>query len=265
VMYKIDLEQQLRLGVLQSQLLQYYQPVIHAQNFSVCGAEMLLRWNHPTKGILSPIDFLEDIKELGFLSTIDSASRHSACKQLAEWRLNKLVGGDFRLAINASEQSIKEENFQASIKSDLDNVGLLGNNLSIEVTEGDLVSDFDKTSAILNQLKEFGVNVAIDDFGTGYSSMAYLKWLPASILKVDRSFVQSVPESAADCRVLKAIITLAKSLDLNVIVEGVETIDQARLCQQYGADMFQGYLFSKPLPPDDFAIFMTQHDPKLYG
>lgn len=265
VMYKIDLEQQLRSGLLQSQLLQYYQPVIDAQNFSVCGAEMLLRWNHPVKGILSPADFLQDIEELGFLSAIDSASRHLACSQLAEWRLNKVVEDDFRLAINASEQSIKEENFQASIKSDLDNVGLLGTNLSIEVTEGDLVSDFDKTSAILNQLKEFGVNVAIDDFGTGYSSMAYLKWLPASILKIDRSFVQSVPESAADCRVLKAMITLAKSLDLIVIVEGVETIDQARLCQQYGADMFQGYLFSKPLPPDDFAIFMTQHNPKLYA
>jgi diguanylate cyclase (GGDEF)-like protein len=265
VMYKIDLEQQLRTGVLQSQLLQYYQPVINAQNFNVCGAEMLLRWNHPTKGILEPGYFLDDIKELGFLPAIDSASRRLACKQLAEWRLSKLVGDDFRLAINASEQSIKEESFQSSIESDLDNAGLLGNNLSIEVTECDLVSDFDATSAILNHLKLLGVNVAIDDFGTGYSSMAYLKWLPASILKVDRSFVQNVPENAADCRVLKAIITLAKSLDLDVIVEGVETIDQARLCQQYGADMFQGYLFSKPVSAEDFAIFMAQHNPKLYG
>ncbi len=94
--------------------------------------------------------------------------------------------------------------------------------------------------------------------------MAYLKWLPASILKVDRSFVQNVPDSPPDCRVLKAIITLAKSLDLDVIVEGVETIEQARLCCQYGADMFQGYLFSKPLPPDDFANFVKNHHPGLF-
>lgn len=264
VMNKIALEQQLRSGSLQSQLLQYYQPVINAKDFNVCGAEMLVRWNHPLRGILPPSEFLEDIEELGFLSAIDIENMRLACGQLAEWRSTGLVNQAFVLAVNASEQLIKEENFYGVIKSDLDNVSLLGSNLSIEVTEGVLVSDFDKTSAILNLIKSYGVKVAIDDFGTGYSSMAYLKWLPASILKVDRSFVQNVPESAADCRVLKAIIVLAKSLDLDVIVEGVETIEQARLCCQYGADMFQGYLFSKPLPPAEFSTFMQLHKPESY-
>jgi EAL domain-containing protein (putative c-di-GMP-specific phosphodiesterase class I) len=213
---------------------------------------------------LPPSEFLEDIEELGFLSAIDIENMRLACGQLAEWRSTGLVNQAFVLAVNASEQLIKEENFYGVIKSDLDNVSLLGSNLSIEVTEGVLVSDFDKTSAILNLIKSYGVKVAIDDFGTGYSSMAYLKWLPASILKVDRSFVQNVPESAADCRVLKAIIVLAKSLDLDVIVEGVETIEQARLCCQYGADMFQGYLFSKPLPPAEFSTFMQLHKPESY-
>jgi diguanylate cyclase (GGDEF)-like protein len=264
VMNKIALEQQLRSGTLQSQLLQYYQPVINAKDFNVCGAEMLVRWNHPLRGILPPSEFLEDIEELGFLSAIDIENMRLACGQLAEWRSTGLVNDTFVLAVNASEQLIKEEDFYGVIKSDLDNVSLLGSNLSIEVTEGVLVSDFDKTSAILNLIKSYGVKVAIDDFGTGYSSMAYLKWLPASILKVDRSFVQNVPESAADCRVLKAIIVLAKSLDLDVIVEGVETIEQARLCCQYGADMFQGYLFSKPLPPAEFSTFMQLHKPESY-
>jgi len=264
VMNKIALEQQLRSGNLQSQLLLYYQPVINAKNFSVCGAEMLVRWNHPLRGILPPSEFLDDIEELGFLSAIDIENMRSACRQLAEWRTNGLVDESFVLAVNASEQLIKEENFQGIIKSDMDNMNMLGNNLSIEVTEGVLVSDFDKTAAILNLIKQYGVNVAIDDFGTGYSSMAYLKWLPASILKVDRSFVQNVPESAADCRVLKAIIVMAKSLDLGVIVEGVETLEQAHLCCQYGADMFQGYLFSKPLPPEDFTVFMQHHKPQSY-
>jgi diguanylate cyclase (GGDEF)-like protein len=264
VMNKIALEQQLRSGTLQSQLLQYYQPVINAKDFNVCGAEMLVRWNHPLRGILPPSEFLQDIEELGFLSAIDIENMRSACRQLAEWRSTGLVNDTFVLAVNASEQLIKEENFHSIIKSDLDNVGLLGSNLSIEVTEGVLVSDFDKTSAVLNLIKHYGVKVAIDDFGTGYSSMAYLKWLPASILKVDRSFVQNVPESAADCRVLKAIIIMAKSLDLDVIVEGVETIEQARLCCQYGADMFQGYLFSKPLPPAEFSTFMQRHTPESY-
>jgi len=264
VMNKIVLEQQLRTGVLQSQLLQYYQPVINAKDFKVCGAEMLVRWNHPSRGILPPSEFLGGIEELGFLSAIDVGNLHLACKQLAEWRSSGLVNDSFVLAVNASEQLIKEDNFQDIIKSDLDKTSVLGCNLSIEVTEGVLVSDFDKTSAILNLLKGYGVKVAIDDFGTGYSSMAYLKWLPASILKVDRSFVQNVPDSSADCRVLKAIIVMAKSLDLDVIVEGVETIEQARLCCQYGADMFQGYLFSKPLPPAEFAFFLEQHKPASY-
>ena len=171
-----------------------------------------------------------------------------------------MVDQSFVLAINASEQLIKEERFQVAIKSDLDNSGLPGSSLSIEITEGVLVSNFDKTSAILNKLSKFGVKVAIDDFGTGYSSMAYLKWLPATILKVDRSFVKNVPESEADCRLLKAIITLAKSLDLSVIVEGVETIEQAHLCRQYGADMLQGYLFSKALPPESFFDFIKQQN-----
>lgn len=259
VMNKIVLEQQLRSGNLQSQLLQYYQPVINAKDFNVCGAEMLVRWNHPSRGILPPNEFLQDIEELGFLSAIDIANMRLACNQLAEWRSSSLIDASFVLAVNASEQLIKEEYFQDIIKSDLNHINMVGNNLSIEVTEGVLVSDFDNTAAILNLIKQYGVKVAIDDFGTGYSSMAYLKWLPASILKVDRSFVQNVPESAADCRVLKAIIVMAKSLDLVVIVEGVETIEQARLCCQYGADMFQGYLFSKPLPPKDFATFIQHY------
>jgi len=264
VMNKVSLEQQLHSGVFQSQLLQYYQPVINTSNFNVCGAEMLLRWNHPTRGILTPDCFLETIEELGFLSEIDTTSRRSACNQLAEWRLIELVEQDFVIAMNASEQLLNEENFLSIIKSDLDNTGLFGQSLSIEVTEGVLVSSFDKTSIILNKLKEIGINVAIDDFGTGYSSMAYLKWLPASTLKVDRSFVKNVPASIADCRVLKAIITLAKSLDLSVIVEGVETIEQAQLCREYGADMLQGYLFSKALSPQDFAGFIAQHNPNAW-
>lgn len=264
VMSKIALEQQLRSGTFQDQLVQYYQPVINAKNFNVCGAEMLIRWNHPLRGILSPDQFLLDVEELGFLSAIDIANMRLAFKQLSEWRLSNLVDESFVLAVNASEQLIKEEDFQITIKSDMDNAGLLGNNLSIEVTEGVLVADFDKTSAILNLIKAYGVKVAIDDFGTGYSSMAYLKWLPASILKVDRSFVQNVPDSKADCRVLKAIIIMAKSLNLDVIVEGVETIEQARLCRKYGADMFQGYLFSKPLPSEEFALFLQKHQPATY-
>jgi diguanylate cyclase (GGDEF)-like protein len=264
ILHRIMLEGELRSQRLQNQLVQYYQPVINAKNFQVCGAEMLMRWNHPSMGLLPPSEFVEIVEELGFLADIDTKNRQLACKQLAQWRKEGLVGDDFVLAVNASEQLLRQENMHNDIKSDLEAAGLPGQCLSIEVTESVLVSDFDKTSALLNRIIALSVKIAIDDFGTGYSSMAYLKWLPASILKVDRSFVQNVPESEADCRVLKAIIIMAKSLDLDVIVEGVETIEQARLCREFGADKLQGYLFSKPLSPDDFAKFLNQHNSHSY-
>lgn len=265
ILHRIMLEGELRSQRLQSQLVQFYQPVINARDFQVCGAEMLVRWNHPTRGILPPSDFIDIVEELGFMAVIDTENRKSACMQLAQWRKDGLVGSQFVLAVNASEQLLRSESLNNDIKLDLQNANLTGECLTVEVTESVLVSDFEKTASMLNKIIGLGVKVAIDDFGTGYSSMAYLKWLPATILKVDRSFVQNVPASETDCKVLKAIIVMAKSLDLEVIVEGVETVDQARLCREFGADKLQGYLFSKPLTPDDFATFIQTHNPESFN
>jgi len=261
ILHRIMLESELRSQRLQNQLVQYYQPVIDAKNFQVCGAEMLMRWNHPIKGLLPPIAFIDIVEELGFLAAIDAQNRRLACMQIAQWRNGGLINNAFVLAVNASEQLLQQESLYQDIQHDLAATGLPGACLSIEVTESVLVSDFEKASAVLNDLKALGVQVALDDFGIGYSSMSYLKRLPASVLKVDRSFVQNVPESEADSRILKALIVMAKSLDLDVIVEGIETLEQASLCRELGADMLQGYLFAKPLSPDDFAEFLRRHDP----
>lgn len=263
--HRIMLEGELRSQRLQNQLVQHYQPVINAKTLQVCGAEMLMRWHHPTRGLLPPSEFIALVEELGFLAAIDTKNRGMACQQLSRWRSIGLVDDQFVLAVNASEQLLRQEDMYSAIKRDMDVANLPGGCVSIEVTESVLVSDFEKTSLLLNHIKALGLKIAIDDFGTGYSSMAYLKWLPASILKVDRSFVQNVPESEADCRVLKAIIVMAKSLNLDVIVEGVETIEQARLCREFGADMLQGFLFSRPLPPDDFAEFLNTYNATLYS
>jgi diguanylate cyclase (GGDEF)-like protein len=264
ILHRIMLEGELRSQRFQDQLVQFYQPVIDAKTFQVCGAEMLVRWNHPTRGILPPVEFIDIVEELGFIAAIDTQNRQLACKQLAQWRSEGLVDSKFVLAVNASEQLLRRECLPDDIKRDLESFNLTGECVTIEVTESVLVSDFEKTATLLNRIKALGVKVAIDDFGTGYSSMAYLKWLPTSILKVDRSFVQNVPDSEADSKVLKAIIVMAKSLDLDVIVEGVETAEQAMLCREFGADKLQGYLFSKPLTPDEFAMFMHTHNPALY-
>lgn len=264
ILHRIMLEGELRSQRLQNQLVQFYQPVIHAHTFQVCGAEMLLRWNHPTKGLLPPIAFIEIVEELGFLASIDTRNRQLACMQIAQWRQAGLIDEQFVLAVNASAQLLQQENMDTDIQHDLAVAGLPGECLTIEVTESVLVSDFDKTSSLLNRIKTLGVKIALDDFGIGYSSMSYLKRFPASVLKVDRSFVQNVPDNEADTRILKAMIVMAKSLDLDVIVEGIETIAQAKLCRDLGADFLQGFLFSKPLSPDDFAAFLNTHDPAHY-
>jgi diguanylate cyclase (GGDEF)-like protein len=265
ILHRIMLEGELRSQRLQSQLVQFYQPVVNAKDFQVCGAEMLVRWNHPTRGILPPSDFIDIVEELGFIAAIDTENRKLACMQLAQWRKDGLADSQFVLAVNASEQLLQRENLHDDIQRDLESFNLTGECLTVEVTESVLVSDFEKTASLLKSIIALGVKVAIDDFGTGYSSMAYLKWLPATILKVDRSFVQNVPASETDCKVLKAIIVMAKSLDLDVIVEGVETVDQARLCREFGADKLQGYLFSKPLMPNDFEVFVSTHNPATYN
>ncbi|WP_018986822.1 putative bifunctional diguanylate cyclase/phosphodiesterase [Methylophilus methylotrophus] len=264
ILHRFMMEAELRSQRLQNQLVQYYQPVIHAQTLEICGAEMLIRWNHPTRGLLPPIAFIEVVEELGFMAAIDTQNRELACRQVAQWHKDHLINEHFVLAVNASEQLLQQESMCHDIQRDLESTGLPGACLTIEVTESVLVSDFDKTSLLLNQLKTLGITIALDDFGIGYSSMSYLKWLPASILKVDRSFVQNVPGSEADSRILKALIAMAKSLDLEVIVEGIETLEQARLCRELGADMLQGYLFSKPLSVDDFARFLNEHNPQSY-
>ncbi|HSH87660.1 MAG TPA: EAL domain-containing protein [Methylophilus sp.] len=264
ILNRIMLEGELRSQRLQNQLVQYYQPVIDAKNFQICGAEMLMRWQHPTKGLLPPIVFLEVVEELGFLAAIDTRNIQLACIQLAKWRDEGRVNQQFVLAVNASEQLLQQDNMYIDIQRDIKDARLPGACLTIEVTESVLVSDFDKTSSLLNRIKTLGVKIALDDFGIGYSSMSYLKHLPASILKVDRSFVQNVPENEADSRILKAIIVMAKSLDLEVIVEGIETIEQATICRELGADKLQGFLFSKPLSSGDFTAFLATHDPESY-
>jgi diguanylate cyclase len=264
IIHRMLLENELRSQRLQNQLVQYYQPVMDAKDFTVCGAEMLMRWNHPTQGLLPPAAFIEVVEELGFFAEIDSRNRQLACRQFAQWRQAGLIDARGVLAVNASAQWLQHEHMLAEIERDLQQIALPGACLALEVTESALVSDFDKTSARLRHLQQFGVKTALDDFGIGYSSMTYLKHLPASILKIDRSFVQNVPENEADCRLLKAMIVMAKSLDLEVIVEGIETLAQAHLCSALGADKLQGFLFAKPLSPEDFEAFLATHDPAAY-
>jgi diguanylate cyclase (GGDEF)-like protein len=257
---RIRLEKELRALIPTDHFILHYQPLVDAQTFEICGAEGLVRWNHPTRGILPPSEFITLAEEIGLISEIDSKSRLNACEQLAKWRKNGLVNDNFNMKFNVCAQLLTDEDLYENIINDLRNTGLPGHCVGMEITESILIENLQQTAKSLQQLKDFGIDISVDDFGTGYSSIAYLKELPARTLKIDRKFVQGVPENASDCRILRAMIVFAKSLELKIIVEGVETREQARICRDYGADLLQGYLFSKPLSPDNFEELLRTHD-----
>lgn len=256
---RVRMEKELRALIPTDHFVLFYQPIVDAQTFEVCGAEGLIRWNHPERGILPPGDFIGLAEEIGLISEIDSKSRLNACKQLAYWRQQGLVEHNFNMKFNICAQLLTDDDLYQNIIDDLINTGLPGNCVSLEITESILIENLARTAQKLQKMRDYGIDIAVDDFGTGYSSIAYLKELPARTLKIDRKFVQGIPDNIADCRILRAMIVFAKSLDLIVVVEGVETRDQANLCRDYGADLLQGYLFSKPLAPEAFEHFLRAH------
>ena len=259
VQERIRLEKELRSLVPTDHFILYYQPIVEAQTLQICGAESLIRWDHPTRGILPPSEFIGLAEEINLITEIDSRTRLKTCRQLAKWRTQKLVSDEFTMRFNVCAQMLADEELHLAIKQDLDITELPGRCLGLEITESVLIENFETTAKLLQQIKNYGVEILVDDFGTGYSSMAYLKALPAGTLKIDRTFVQGVPENLDDCRILGAMIVFGKSLNLKVVIEGIETLEQARVCRDYGADFLQGYLFSKPIPADDFEVLLANH------
>ncbi len=257
---RLHIEKELRALIPTDHFILYYQPIVNAQTLEICGAESLVRWNHPTRGILPPSEFIALAEETGLIIEIDSRSRLKACQQLSKWRAQKLVGNTFNMKFNLCAQLLTDDHLHEDIKADLDKTELPGSCIGLEITESVLIENFESTAKLLRKIQDLGVEISVDDFGTGYSSMAYLKELPARVLKIDQTFVQGVPESPNDCRILRAMIVFGQSLDLKIVIEGIETREQARLCRDYGADYLQGYLFAKPLAPDAFENLLLSHN-----
>jgi diguanylate cyclase (GGDEF)-like protein len=264
VQERIRLEKELRSLIPTDHFILYYQAIIEAKTLEICGVESLIRWDHPTRGILPPSEFITLAEEIGLIVEIDSRSRLKACQQLSKWRAQKLVNDYFTVRINVCAQMLTDDDLHIAIKNDLDKAELPGHCIGLEITESLLIENLASTAKLLEQIQSYGVEISVDDFGTGYSSMAYLKMLPARTLKIDRTFVQGVPENIDDCRILRAMIVFGKSLNLKIVIEGIETKEQAQFCRKYGADFLQGYLFSKPITSEAFEQLLLTHNPEAW-
>lgn len=247
----IKLENALYRALEQNELVIHYQPQVDYQSKQCVGMEALLRWNHPTEGIISPEKFIPIAEETGLIVPIGEWVIEKACQQLKKWHEQgyPLIS----VAVNLSFRQFEENDLFTKIKNILDKVDLSPEFLHVELTENQIIKNKDSTLRTMEQLKELGIKIAIDDFGTGYSSLGYLKTFPIHTLKIDKSFIQDIIEDENNAAITNTIITLAKNLNLNVIAEGVETIEQAEFLTLRGCYFMQGFCFSRPLIATDFA------------
>lgn len=247
------LEADLRTALYDDQLNLHFQIQITADN-GLRGAEALLRWHHPQRGMISPAEFIPIAEESGLILAIGRWVLNSACAQLARWASQPLFAS-LNIAVNVSSRQFHQDDFVEQVLNALNASGANPQRLTLELTESLLVSNVDDVIAKMTALKERGIAFSLDDFGTGYSSLAYLKRLPLDELKIDQSFVRDTLSDANDAAIVTTIIALAESLGLDVIAEGVETEEQRAFLAQHGCNSYQGYLFSRPIPINAFEQY----------
>jgi len=245
------LENQLRNATKQNELELFYQPKIDSRTGSLQGAEALLRWRHPEQGMIAPGRFIRLAEESGLIVPIGTWVLHTVCQQIRAWRDSGLPV--VPIAVNLSAQQFLQSNLPAIIKESLETAGIEPDLLELELTESMLMRNANHTIDILSRLRQMGISLSIDDFGTGYSSLSYLKQFEVNLLKIDRSFVADIQSADTGGTIAVAVIELAHALGLKVVAEGVETDVQCRFLLDHGCDIFQGYLFSRPVPAHDFA------------
>lgn len=258
---RLELESDLRHALEQNEFVLYYQPQFSGDGKRLTGAEALLRWRHPRRGLVPPGDFIPVLEELGLVVDVGDWVISEACRQLKTWHQNKVRVP--KVSVNISARQFSDGQLGTRIATILKDTGLPPACLELELTESILMREVNEALHILDSLKNLGLSIAVDDFGTGYSSLNYLKQFPIDVLKIDRTFVDGLPSGEQDAQIARAIIAMAHSLNLAVIAEGVETHEQLDFLREHGCDEVQGYLFGRPMPANRFeaqfsndALFM---------
>lgn len=255
----LDLESRLRTACREKQFIIYYQSKIDAKTKNIDGAEALIRWKSPEKGIIPPDDFLAVLESTGLISTVGEQVFEESIKQLSSWISKGVWDIEQRLSINISVQQFYDQFFSQMVLNLLKKYHVPASCIDIEITEHSVINDVNKAIATMNELINEGITFALDDFGTGYSSLSYLKSLPVSTLKIDKSFINDILTNDSDKKLVSCVIAISKSLEIDVIAEGVENPEQAALLKQLECNYLQGYYYNKPMPAEKYEQFLQEY------
>ena len=255
-MRRLDLEADLRRAVDRDELYLSYQPIVDLATGRVTAAEVLVRWKHPERGLIPPLDFISVAEDSGYIRELGRHILEQACQQVRAWHRKYPDTDPLHICVNTSVRQIEQVEFFDEVASALAESGLDGSFLTLEITESLFMSDFTATVQKLRRLKNLGLKLAVDDFGTGYSSLSYLRSLPIDVLKIDKSFVVGVTLGPEQSAVARAVVKLARTFNLRTVAEGIEQPEQAAELLAMGADMGQGYWYSCPLPAEAMEAFL---------
>jgi diguanylate cyclase (GGDEF)-like protein len=244
---KVHRQNELRVAIERNEFELHFQPLVDILADRIVAVESLVRWNHPVRGMLAPAEFIDLADQTGLIVPLGEWILRQACRQARAWFIEGL---ELRVCVNVSAVQFRQPGFLALVAACLEEFGFPPHLLELELTESVMLDGFAEMIQTLSRLKALGVRLAIDDFGTGYSSLAYLKYFPVDTLKIDRAFVKEITGDSFDRAIATTILTLARELNLECVVEGVETEEQCDLLRQLGCTIVQGYLFSRPVAPD---------------
>ena len=270
----LQIETDLRRAITRHELFLNYQPIVSLSTGKVSSFEALVRWRHPERGLVMPSEFIPVAEETGLIIPLGQWVLNEACRQMREWQKIYRIDRGVTMSVNLSSRQFSQADLIEQVSAALRETGLHPSNLKLEITESMVMENFDTAIDMLAQLRGLGVGLSIDDFGTGYSSLSYLHRFPIDTLKIDRSFVTQMTDNAENAEIVRTIVTLARSLDMNVIAEGVETRDQLGRLRGLGCDFGQGYLFSKAvaagqaleiLLKDEFSNLLTAEEETVAG
>jgi diguanylate cyclase (GGDEF)-like protein/PAS domain S-box-containing protein len=256
-MWRINIENQLQAALANHEFLLYYQPQIHLQTGEVYGVEALLRWDSPTRGIVSPLEFITLAEETGLIIPIGEWVLLEACRHNKRWIAKGYK--PIKISINFSGREIKQKDFVANVNKIITKTAMDPRYLIFEITESTVIDNLEETIDKLKQLIAIGIEISLDDFGTGYSSLSIIKKLPIQMLKIDKSFINEMTMEHRDLDIVKAIIFISKSLQLEVVAEGIEQKAQYDLLKELGCHYMQGYYISRPLPAEQFEAFIVSY------